>query len=340
MSDINKGTEGQLSEPFRTYAGKYIDMGLSVVPVNEKMPPVKWTRWQSEIPSQEIIDKWLFKYPKQNIGIITGKLSNITVVDCDNPSKPIAELFTTYGETPVVVRTPSGGCHLYYRFNGEKTKRRMVPDIDIRAEGGLAVAPPSYNKETGAVYHFIQGDEWELDRLPTMKPQDDDAKQIYHEGTRNTYLFDAVKKAAVNIKTLDELQEFAEKINQEQLNPPEKQTQVNATVKKVWEYKVNGNLFVKNENQKVTIERSDRVKSLVFEKPAVFALYFDLVSCHGVSGKEFALSPEGYARRIGKTEATVKTYKKELIKCGLLKETYKGGKQGVGDVSLYILLRG
>ncbi len=78
-----------------------------------------------------------------NIAILTG---DAVVFDCD--SAEIVELVKEQcGMTPTVCRTPRGGCHLWYRrppgvIVGNHVRVKGQP-IDVRAEGGLALIPPS-----------------------------------------------------------------------------------------------------------------------------------------------------------------------------------------------------
>ena len=68
-----------------------------------------------------------------------------------------------YGEPDTAkVRTPSGGLHIYFRFDTHlapqlKTRARAGrggAGIDIRAAGGQVVAPPSQNDQ-GTAYRWL-----------------------------------------------------------------------------------------------------------------------------------------------------------------------------------------
>ena len=86
---------------------------------NGKRPQVKWTHYQSNIANKRIVDAWKQKHPTANIGVVTGALSDITVIDCDNPNTPLQALESQFGQSPIVVKTPRGGIHLYYKYNYE-----------------------------------------------------------------------------------------------------------------------------------------------------------------------------------------------------------------------------
>jgi hypothetical protein len=60
-------------------------MNFSVIPVRKnKKAFVKWSQYQNTKPSSQQIKEWWSKWPDANIGIITGAISGIDVVDCDS----------------------------------------------------------------------------------------------------------------------------------------------------------------------------------------------------------------------------------------------------------------
>jgi len=102
-----------------------------------------------------------------NLGISTD---NLVVVDFDGD--PGEEVLAQY---PRTFTTSTGhGFHLWYRASPSKDIKSMVewkPKIDIRAKGGLVVAPPSRHR-SGGTYRHVAGDsiqpvpQWLLDELP------------------------------------------------------------------------------------------------------------------------------------------------------------------------------
>ena len=241
MMVSNIGTGGKPPEPFRIYAEKYLDEGFSVVPCRgNKLPYVKWKSLQRKCISASGLDNWLSSFPRANIGIITGKISNITVVDIDDHSTSITDLVKRYGETPVIARTPSGGTHLYYRYNGENTATNIFPKTDIRGDGVVVIVPPSYNHITGKSYQFIEGDIWEFKNLPFIK--EGSLESHSNKGSRNILLFNYLRKEAFNYTTYQALYERALIYNKEYSRPCLDENEVKRTTKKVWDYKLTGNL--------------------------------------------------------------------------------------------------
>lgn len=94
-------------------------------------------------------------------GVHTGKLlpggGFLTVVDCDvskNNTSPdgidyLKDLYQKnkmpFPEDMLSTRTPSGGQHFYFRSQTrlKNEVRKTIPEVDIRGEGGLVVAPGS-----------------------------------------------------------------------------------------------------------------------------------------------------------------------------------------------------
>lgn len=127
---------------------QYRNDGFNVIPVNrQKRPLVPWTDFQKEFPQIDLIYEWWSKWPDAGIGIITGEISGCCVVDVDvKDGKPgmeeIAKLLPE-GYT-VHAKTPSGGCHLYFKNrNGTGNRVEFRPGLDFRGEGGYVVAPES-----------------------------------------------------------------------------------------------------------------------------------------------------------------------------------------------------
>ena len=63
----------------------YRSIGWSPFPVarGDKTPLVKWEKYQTEIATEEKIRGWWQKYPEASIGVATGKVSGIVVVDVE-----------------------------------------------------------------------------------------------------------------------------------------------------------------------------------------------------------------------------------------------------------------
>jgi putative DNA primase/helicase len=98
----------------------------------------------------EQIRDWWKQWPEANIGIATGARSGLVVFDIDPRNggresyDKLQQEFLDALKVISKVRTGSEGFHLYFTFSGPLPSRANVrPGIDVKADGGYVVAPPS-----------------------------------------------------------------------------------------------------------------------------------------------------------------------------------------------------
>jgi len=140
------------------YAEYYVNtLGFSVIPIKpeDKRPLLKsWLEFQTRKPTNDEIANW-FKVANNNIGIVTGSISGITVVDVD-PDADTDALYRSLGGSVVAptVTTPRGGKHIYFNyFKDIRNRAGAFRAVDIRGDGGYVVAPPSIGVN-GASYQW------------------------------------------------------------------------------------------------------------------------------------------------------------------------------------------
>lgn len=131
----------------------YRGRGWSVIPLKpkDKRPLIKWEEFQSRLPSLEELHSW-FDHTENNLAIVTGKVSDLTVIDAD--SEEAVELCGQLGIDTGPQVTTGKGKHFYCQYlEGSRNfaKRKELPGIDLRSEGGYVVAPPSIHP-SGALY--------------------------------------------------------------------------------------------------------------------------------------------------------------------------------------------
>jgi len=128
-------------------------MGFSIIPIRkDKRPYIKWESYQKEKADEAQIETWWQKWPDANIGIVTGSISNLTVIDVDSDAgnDAIEEHLPDSLITPIA-KSPKGK-HIYFQYKeGITNATRFLTDCDIRSEGGYIIAPPSCNG-SGAAY--------------------------------------------------------------------------------------------------------------------------------------------------------------------------------------------
>ena len=140
--------------------------GFSVIPIQPggKRPLVSWIDYQSRRPTEEEICRWWQHYPNANIGIVTGKISGIVVIDLDPDKDDNENGAKVYEQAPTdfITKTGRGGYHLYYRYPEDvdhiPNRVGLLPGVDIRADGGYVVAPPSTHS-SGRLYEWTRRGE-------------------------------------------------------------------------------------------------------------------------------------------------------------------------------------
>jgi hypothetical protein len=146
-------------------AKRYLARGWSVLPLrpHDKRPLIPWEYLQHERPSEDDIADWFRRWPDANIGIVTGEISNLIVLDVDPKHGGDATLerlekrFRPLSATVEAV-TGGGGRHLYFAYPGGLTRNRagLAQGIDLRGDGGYIVAPPSVHP-SGCRYTWAPG---------------------------------------------------------------------------------------------------------------------------------------------------------------------------------------
>lgn len=128
--------------------------------------------------------KWAKAWPQANVAVATGEANGIVVVDIDprhGGSDSMRSIEEQYGELPetVEVETGGGGLHLYFRYPASAkvhSRNGWRPGVDIKADGGYVIVPPS-NHASGGKYRCAEGrgtseiniaeiPEWLLPLLP------------------------------------------------------------------------------------------------------------------------------------------------------------------------------
>lgn len=136
---------------------QYSKNGYNVIPVGkDKRPLVKWEPYQRERTTESQIDGW-FKDGSRNIGIVTGEISNLFVIDTDTPEST-AEVQNYLPDNIVIPiqKTPHDGRHFFFRHTlGFSNRARVAPGIDIRTEGGYIVVDPSVGENGG--WQWLEG---------------------------------------------------------------------------------------------------------------------------------------------------------------------------------------
>lgn len=136
---------------------KNLSFGWSVIPLkpHSKEPLIKWAEFQNRRASEAEVREWFAKCPTLNVGIVTGNISQTAVVDLDGPEGLETARKLNLSSSLTVIT--GNGRQLYYQcpINEIGNSVRLYPGLDIRAEGGYVVAPPSIHP-SGKTYRWLR----------------------------------------------------------------------------------------------------------------------------------------------------------------------------------------
>ena len=156
-------------------AMEFYSQGLSVFPVGEdKIPAMKWAPF-----IQEARNPGDLAWKGRGIGVAAGPVSDLLVIDFDAADRP--ELFREWSERCLatvpefdlapVIRTPSGGFHVYLRTpeDGHKNEKLAMTEdgkgviFETRGKGGYVVTPGGHPRchPAGEPYEQVGGTELE-----------------------------------------------------------------------------------------------------------------------------------------------------------------------------------
>lgn len=167
----------------------YAARGIPVFPLTpgSKIPMAKSKGFEDATTDDDRIKAWWTDTPSANIGIPTGAASGLWVLDVDMGQKPdgrtahgaksLKKLLKAHdAELPITrtIKTPSGGRHFIFAYpkkSGEwrssatskdpvtgKIKGPLLPNLDVRANGGYIAAYPS-KLATGGQYVEVNPDQ-------------------------------------------------------------------------------------------------------------------------------------------------------------------------------------
>jgi hypothetical protein len=152
-----------------------------------------------------------FSSSAHNIGIVTGKVSGITVIDIDvgqnkGGAESWSELIAEQGEPDTLMsKTGSGGMHVIFKYNSalRTGSNRLGKGIDVRNDGGYIVAPPSKHR-SGGTYAWLNHsmpDDLPPHLLAAKKETRGRKKGVDH--TKRKYSLEEVRVMLENIPSDD-----------------------------------------------------------------------------------------------------------------------------------------
>ena len=198
------GVHGAGGAAMLTHAGDLWGRGFSVIPLDHpaatthtdpkkigKVPALpSWTAYQHRVPTLEEVGAWFGNGTPRNIGIVTGEVSGVVVVDCDDENA-IAWADAHLPPSPMRTRTAKGE-HRFYRHPGGTIRNQVRLRtgsariaVDVRADGGYVVGPGSVHV-SGFVYAAIGDWSVPTSTLPRFDPAWLDIPSVKQEPRRVT----------------------------------------------------------------------------------------------------------------------------------------------------------
>ena len=187
MVGLDKAGEGSaeggaIMTDILTAALEYAARRLPIFPCKrtDKRPLIKGG-FHGATTDPDQIKAWWAKWPEAMIGMPTGQLSGVDVLDLDvkKGKNGFAAIPDWKDRSPIIVRTPTDpklhtdgapdeGGHLWFKSNGavKGTTDTIALGVDTRGDGGYVVAPPSMNGF--GTYRFEKSGLDEIAKLPAF----------------------------------------------------------------------------------------------------------------------------------------------------------------------------
>jgi hypothetical protein len=235
-----------MSGIFAQYQPQYAERGIATFPVSSaKRPLIRGWPKVGLKGSAELAGKFT---DADAFGYVTGRRSNVTVLDIDSTDSKVAEdAIRRHGQPGIVTRTASGKLHLLYRYNGERRRIRPFPElpIDVLGDNGQALAAPS--KIERGQYRIVHGHLDDLDHLtpmvgieaPSIASEEPSAESI-RVGRRNTELWRWCMKQAHTCDNRMALVSMAQAFNETHCSPQLDEEEILTIASSAWRYTERG----------------------------------------------------------------------------------------------------
>jgi hypothetical protein len=157
-----RATAGWSVVPLHTVHDGRCTCGRRDCPSPGKHPHLRWTDAMARPASPEQVGAWWRRWPHANVGVATGRVSGVVVVDVDprtGGDASLDALQARYGHLPATVEchTGGGGRHLYFAAPPDPLPSAVLaPGVEVKGEGGLVVVPPSRHA-SGRAYEWAPG---------------------------------------------------------------------------------------------------------------------------------------------------------------------------------------
>lgn len=160
MQQVEERYQKSLSNTAKLYAG----LGYSVLPVygdrqphKAKVAAIGWKPYQLRRASDEQITQWFEHEHYGGVGIVTGRISNLIVIDFDDArlQSEFERQFFDLLKTRVITSASRGLSHYYYTVPTHiSLPTKHIQGADLLSNGCYVIAPPT----------VIDGSEYKVQR--------------------------------------------------------------------------------------------------------------------------------------------------------------------------------
>ncbi len=214
--------------PMLEAASRYAIEGLSVFPCEKKIPLTGPGGFKNASVHADQIVKWWTENPNAQIGLPTGEINHLFVLDIDGPDgertvqrmklPPTRTIETRPGRFQLWFKQPDG-------VTTKCTAGELAPQLDTRGDGGYVIAPPSIHHQTKKPYRVVLDVPMapvprELLTVPTMGQAQSSIGDGIPEGQRHRTILSFVGSCRVRGMSAESILASARVLNQEKCNPP------------------------------------------------------------------------------------------------------------------------
>ncbi|GAA1519114.1 bifunctional DNA primase/polymerase [Nocardioides humi] len=168
--------------PLSVTAREFAAAGVPIFPcVPAGKRPMTEHGFKDATTDLDQVAAWWRDYPIANIGVPTGSVSGLVVIDVDvhgvdgHHAYARAARAGLIPEPLAVVRTPTGGRHVYFPAAPDRAERSWQAGkvgVDCRADGGYIIAPPSVLRLDGGRVPY------RIEQIATSAVQPVDASRV------------------------------------------------------------------------------------------------------------------------------------------------------------------
>lgn len=272
---------------------RYAAAGIAVFPLIEKdKKPLTANGFKDATTDPEKIEEWWSVHPNANVGIATGDMSGgLVAIDMDidkEKGKDGYHAFLKWCDENFLVLPDSwlsitgrGGYHLIYRsLFPVPSKIGWLEDVDIRANGGYIVAPPSIHpngtryewEQDPAEYELITTDDIDVEFimnsvLASNKSNTEPLKvpDVIPEGHRDEFMFKLACKYQAMGMSDDAMLAALQIENKTRCQPPLTDKEIKQKVKQAQKY-AKGEVVSVNDNSATVAKRKTYGKTRKIEE--------------------------------------------------------------------------